>query len=133
MPRIRANGVMMHYQQGGDGPDVLMVHGLYSSLAFWYFSVYRYLVSHFRLTMYDLRGHGLSDMPSSGYTCHDLAADLLALLDALGVNRAHVIGHSFGASVALSAPSLLPNACSRSYSLMPAFARWSALFPRVTR
>jgi len=90
-----------HYLQAGEGRDLVMIHGLFSNLAFWYLSVVRSLARDFRVTVYDLRGHGYSDMPPKGYTSADLAADLLALLDHLGIDRTHLVGHSFGAAVAL--------------------------------
>jgi pimeloyl-ACP methyl ester carboxylesterase len=51
--------------------------------------------------MYDLRGHGMSSVPQSGYSTDAMAADLAALLDHLGIESAHVVGHSFGGAVAL--------------------------------
>jgi pimeloyl-ACP methyl ester carboxylesterase len=95
------NGVRMHYEVAGDGPPVVLVHGLAASLAFWYLGVVPVLSRRFCVAAYDLRGHGLSEMPSRGYTSADLAGDLDGLLDHLGVERAHLVAHSYGAAVAL--------------------------------
>ena len=95
------DGVTLHYQQRGAGPDVVMVHGLGANLAFWNLQVAPALADAFRVTTYDLRGHGRSDMPPSGYTARELAAELDRLLEQLGIARAHLVGHSFGAQVAL--------------------------------
>ena len=101
MARAMVNGVALSYRQLGEGPDVLFVHGLAANMAFWSMPALRRLAERFRLTLCDLRGHGYSDMPLSGYTTADLAQDLEGLLDCAGVERAHLVGHSYGAAVAL--------------------------------
>jgi pimeloyl-ACP methyl ester carboxylesterase len=101
LPKAQINGFTLHYQQMGTGADVVMIHGLFSNLAFWYFGIMANLAGRHRVTAYDLRGHGYSDVPASGYTSADMAADLGALLDQLGIERAHLVAHSFGGSVAL--------------------------------
>ena len=108
MPRVELNGVNVHYQQAGRGPDLVMIHGLFSNLAFWYLTVLPVLARDFRVTVYDLRGHGYSAMPKQGYTSFDLAGDLHALLNHLDVERAHIVGHSFGGAVALHYALLHP-------------------------
>jgi pimeloyl-ACP methyl ester carboxylesterase len=60
------------------------------------------------VTAFDLRGHGYSDVPPSGYTSADHAADVLALMDEIGATRAKLVGHSFGAVIALHAAVLAP-------------------------
>lgn len=126
MPRATLNGITLHYQQAGEGPDLVMVHGLLANLAFWYLSVLAELSRAFRVTVYDLRGHGYSEMPPSGYTPAALAGDLGALLDHLQVQRAHVVGHSFGGSVALHFAAEHPQRVS---SLVLADARVPGLQP----
>ena len=76
--------------------------------------------------MYDLRGHGYSEMPPSRYTSADMALDLLALLDALSIPRAHVVGHSFGGVVGLHFAALHPE---RVASLTVGDSRVPALQP----
>jgi len=100
MSKVVVNGINIHYQRRGQGPDVVMIHGVASNLALW-LNIQRALAEEFRVTTYDLRGHGYSDMPPSGYTSADMAADLNALLDYLGIEQAHLVGHSFGGLVAL--------------------------------
>jgi pimeloyl-ACP methyl ester carboxylesterase len=109
MAKVDVNGVNIHYQAKGDGSDVVLVHGLTSSLAFWYATkVFPVLSKDFRVTAYDLRGHGYSDTTPSGYTSHDLAIELRGLLDTLGIQRARLIGHSYGGSVVLHFALLFP-------------------------
>jgi pimeloyl-ACP methyl ester carboxylesterase len=108
MPIINANGVELHYLQAGSGPDLIMLHGLSGNLAVWHLRMVALLEDRFRITTYDLRGHGYSGMPPSGYTTHDMAQDLRALMDALGIACADLLGHSYGADIALHASLLSP-------------------------
>jgi len=101
MPKVVLQGVPVHYVQSGKGPDLFLVHGLAADLSFWYLRVVPRLTDRWRVTVYDMRGHGLSGMPASGYTPADLAGELRALMDHLGIGAAHVGGHSFGGAVAL--------------------------------
>lgn len=111
MPRIAVDQVTLHYQQLGrpaDAGEIVAVHGLASDLAFWYLAAAPLLADRYRITMYDLRGHGLSDSTPHGYRSADLAADLLGLIAGLRLDRPIVIGHSFGAAIALHAAVLAP-------------------------
>jgi NAD(P)-dependent dehydrogenase (short-subunit alcohol dehydrogenase family)/pimeloyl-ACP methyl ester carboxylesterase len=102
MPKaVLSSGVTLHYQQVGVGPDLVLVHGLTGNLAIWHLQMVPLLMQRFRVLTYDLRGHGYSEVPPEGYTPDDMAADLLALLDALGIEKAAVVGHSYGADTAL--------------------------------
>lgn len=126
MPRLLLNGIALHYQQAGCGPDVVLVHGLATNLAFWYFTVLPLLQRRFRVTVYDLRGHGYSDMPPQGYTTRHMAEDLNSLLEHLGHTRVHLVGHSFGGAVVLHYALLYPRWVA---SLTLADARLQALQP----
>jgi pimeloyl-ACP methyl ester carboxylesterase len=80
----------------------VLIHGLLGTLDDWQARIAPQLIDHFTVLTFDLRGHGESDMPPSGYTSADMARDLAALLDSLGIDQAHLAGHSFGGTVALS-------------------------------
>jgi pimeloyl-ACP methyl ester carboxylesterase len=109
MPFVRANNLRFHYQQAGAGPDVVLLHGLTGDLSIWLLcQAIQRLSASYRVTAFDLRGHGYTDVPPAGYTSADHAADLFGLLDALGAERAHVVGHSFGGVIALHAAVLAP-------------------------
>ena len=101
MPTAKINGCTLHYQQLGRGRDLVLIHGLLGNLAFWYFSVLPQLLGDFRVTLYDMRGHGRSEMVPRGYRTMEMAEDLRGLLDHLGIEQAHLVGHSFGGAVAL--------------------------------
>ncbi|MCO5176892.1 MAG: alpha/beta hydrolase [Thermomicrobiales bacterium] len=102
MPKVvLRSGVKIHYQQVGEGPDVVMVHGLTGNLAVWHLQIIPQLMDRFRITTYDLRGHGYSEVTPSGYTSDDMAEDLRDLLDALDIERPALVGHSYGADISL--------------------------------
>jgi pimeloyl-ACP methyl ester carboxylesterase len=104
-----ATGVRLHYAAQGDprGEVVLLLHG-YGDSWFSYSRVLPLLSERYRVYALDLRGHGDSDRPTAGYAMRDLAADVLAFMDAQGIVRASVVGHSMGSfvaqQVALAAP-----------------------------
>jgi 3-oxoadipate enol-lactonase len=111
MPEVEVNGTRLYYQQSGAGPDVVLVHAVTSNQAVWVFSgLTDALAADFRVTSYDLRGHGFSDRPPSGYTSAVMAEDLRQLLAALGLGPALLVGHSFGGVTALHAALLAPEA-----------------------
>jgi non-heme chloroperoxidase len=104
-----STGIRLRYaeQGGGPGEPIILLHGLSDS---WFsFSRVLPLLSAQR-TVYalDQRGHGDSDKPTSGYAMRDLAADVIAFMDAKRIDRATVLGHSMGSfvaqQVALAAP-----------------------------
>ena len=111
--KLSINGSYIHYQQSGSGPPLVLVHGLMGSLADWQERVVPLLTHQFSVLTFDLRGHGESDMPSAGYTSADMAADMEELLTQLDVEKADVVGHSFGGTVALHFTALHPNRVQR--------------------
>ncbi len=135
MPVAQVNGVRLNYVQLDDGgdderQDLLMVHGLATNLAFWYFHYAPVFAKQFRVTMVDLRGHGRSEMPASGYTPQVLADDLAALLDHLNIARTHLLAHSFGGVVAMNLACVQPQ---RVLSLVLADSHISAVRHVQTR
>jgi pimeloyl-ACP methyl ester carboxylesterase len=107
MPSIEVNGVRINYMQmpcesGERSEDLVLVHGLATNLAFWYFSHAPAFSKRYRVTLYDLRGHGRSGATESGYTVANMALDLEQFLDRLGIKRAHFAAHSFGGAVTLN-------------------------------
>ena len=109
MAKTMLNGITVHHQVKGEGPDVVLIHGITSTLAIWYTKVIPALASDYRVAAYDLRGHGHSGMTPTGYSSADMAGDLLALMDHIGMERARLVGHSFGGSIALHLALLHPD------------------------
>ncbi len=103
MGKAQINGIEMHYQQKGEGPDVVLVHGVTSTMAVWYNQVMPALRERFRVTLYDLRGHGYTQMTATGYNTDTMSDDLLGLMDHLKLDRACVVGHSYGGAIGLHA------------------------------
>ena len=112
MSTINCNGVTINYRTVGKGEDVVFIHGLGANCAFWHLNVLLPLGRKYRVTVYDLRGHGYSTMPSSGYTSEDMADDLHHLINHLGIKKAHLIGHSLGGVIALHYAALYPERVS---------------------
>jgi pimeloyl-ACP methyl ester carboxylesterase len=109
MPEVEVNGTRLYYQQSGDGPDVVLVHAVTSNQAVWVFTgLVDALAADYRVTSYDLRGHGFSARPPSDYTSAAMADDFRALHAALGLKPAYLVGHSFGGVVAMHAAALAP-------------------------
>jgi pimeloyl-ACP methyl ester carboxylesterase len=102
MPKVQlSSGLTLHYQRVGEGPDLVFIHGLTGNLASWHLRIVPLLRDHFRILTYDLRGHGHSDIPPTGYTTEDMAGDLKALLEVFGIEQPYLVGHSYGADTAL--------------------------------
>ncbi len=109
MPLLSIDDRNVHYQQEGQGPDVVLVHAFTSNLSMWMLTgLMSRLAAHYRVTCYDLRGHGASGRTETGYDSATLAADHAAILDALEISYPHVIGHSYGGVIAFHAALLFP-------------------------
>ena len=101
--RISANGIQLHYEAHGpiDAPTVVMSHSLAATNAMW--DPQMDVLSDFRVVRYDMRGHGYSDAPDMDYSLEMLGNDLLGLMDALEIDRAHYIGLSMGGMIGQTA------------------------------
>ena len=110
MPKVHANGIDIHYEVAGGGAPLLLIAGLGYGGWLWH-KVVPGLAEHFQVITFDNRGAGETDKPEGPYTVQMLAADTSGLLEALGIRRAHVLGHSMGGFVAqelvLSRPDLV--------------------------
>jgi pimeloyl-ACP methyl ester carboxylesterase len=100
MPTTTRDGVTLHYERHGDGGDpLLLVMGLGGPLEFWEFQT-PVLSRQHRVCVYDNRGVGRSDKPAGPYDVRTLADDAVAVMDACGFDRAHVVGLSMGGMIA---------------------------------
>ena len=100
MPKVTANHIEQYYEIYGQGPTLVLVHGGFVDSRMWQPQV-EHFQQHFKVLRYDLRGHGQSG-PSerSRYSIGLLAEDLLALLDALGIEQFTLCGLSLGGMIA---------------------------------
>jgi 3-oxoadipate enol-lactonase len=122
MPDVMVNGTRLFYQQYGDGPDVVLVHAVTSNQAVWVFSGLPDAIAAagFRVTTYDLRGHGMSERPPTGYTSAAMADEFRALHATLNLKPALLVGHSFGGVVGMHAALVHPE-CVRGVILSDSF------------
>ena len=109
-----STGIQMHYAEQGraNGEPVILLHG-YSDSWFSFSRILPLLPDDLRVFALDLRGHGRSTQPPSGYGMDDLAADVLAFMDAKGLVRATIVGHSMGGFVAQQVALAAPKRVSR--------------------
>ena len=109
-----ANGLRFHAVTLGDGPPVVMLHGLLvGNLATWFFTGARVLAKTHRVLLYDLRGHGRSERPATGYDVATMAGDLEALVAGFTDEPVALVGHSFGALVAMHYARAHPEGVTR--------------------
>jgi esterase len=102
---------LLHYERQGQGPTLLVIHGLFGSLRNWR-SLSRRYAEHFDVIAVDLRNHGQSFRdPRMDYP--GMARDLLNLLDALDLPAAHLLGHSMGGKTAMMFAHLWPQRLHR--------------------
>ncbi|WP_067677833.1 3-carboxy-cis,cis-muconate cycloisomerase [Nocardia miyunensis] len=102
-PDAPARSVEVHYRVDGpaDGVPVLLANSIGSDSSIWDDYVKPLVDNGFRVIRHDLRGHGDSPVPAGPYRIDDVGGDALALLDQLGVDRAHIIGISIGGMLGL--------------------------------
>jgi pimeloyl-ACP methyl ester carboxylesterase len=91
-------GLRMHVAEAGRGEPLLLLHGFPQHWWEWR-KVIPALAEHYRVICPDLRGAGWTDAPRNGYTADQLVADVVALLDVLGLDRVRVMAHDWGALV----------------------------------
>lgn len=104
---IEANGIRLNYEQSGQGPDLVLIPGLGGTVHLWYAQLAR-LSAVMRVTAVDPRGHGASDRPPGPYSMRLWADDTAALMRAVGLDRAVVVGSSMSAMVAVELAAAYP-------------------------
>jgi pimeloyl-ACP methyl ester carboxylesterase len=100
MPKVRANGIEIFYEETGAGEPLLLIAGFACDHANWY-KITPLLNSSYRLITFDNRGVGQSSSPEGPYSIHQMAEDAAGLLAAIGLDRVHVAGHSMGGQIAV--------------------------------
>jgi pimeloyl-ACP methyl ester carboxylesterase len=109
--RVEADGVSIWYEVTGQGRPVILLHGFPDSGRLWRHQVPALAESGFQVIVPDLRGYGLSGKPEAveSYSLPALAGDVLAVLGDAGAERAHVVGHDWGAALGWVLASLAPD------------------------
>lgn len=95
MPIANVNDAELYYEVHGSGPPLVLSAGMGGVGSYWKAQIAEF-AEHYRVIVYDQRGTGRSSMTATRYTVELLAADLVGLLDALGIERADAVGHSTG-------------------------------------
>ncbi|HEY7074209.1 MAG TPA: alpha/beta fold hydrolase [Solirubrobacteraceae bacterium] len=99
---VSARGLDFHVAEAGAGEPIVLLHGWPQHWWAWR-RVVPLLAPHGRLVMPDLRGFGWSDAPDDGYDKPNMARDLLAVMDALGLERVRLVAHDWGARIGVLA------------------------------
>ena len=115
MRRVTGDGVELAIRDEGEGQPVLLIHGFPDSSRLWRHQIPALTASGMRAIAPDLRGFGESDKPEAveSYAVPHGVADMVAVLDELGIERAHVVGHDFGAVVGWVLAALHPECVER--------------------
>jgi pimeloyl-ACP methyl ester carboxylesterase len=110
MARADSAGVGIHYETAGEGHPVILLHGFPDSGRLWRHQVPALADAGFLVIVPDLRGYGRSDKPDAvdAYSMPLLVSDVVAVLDDAGVDRAHVVGHDWGAALAWVLAAIAP-------------------------
>lgn len=104
MPKVRVNEIELYYEVKGDldsKKTIVFLNGVMASVSSWAFQVKALEKLGFKIVLHDFRGQLLSDKPKGPYTFMQHAKDVIGLLDALGIQAAHLIGTSYGGEVGM--------------------------------
>jgi 3-oxoadipate enol-lactonase len=100
MPHIQRDGVKVYYESFGQGLPIVFLHPWSTNRYIWANQLMEFARRH-QCVVVDHRGHGLSDKPAGGYGMGEMAADVVAILDDAGIDRAVLVGNSIGGMVAM--------------------------------
>lgn len=133
--RVRARGIEFHYAEAGSGEDVVLcLHGWPQH---WY--EWRHLMpalaDRHRVIALDLRGFGWTDAPEDGYEKGNMADDVLAVLDELGIERVKLVGHDWGAWIGFLLALKAPQRFERylALNILPPWISMRAMAPHLWR
>ncbi len=111
MARIEANGLRFEVADEGSGTPVVLLHGFPDTSVMWRHQVAALTGAGYRTIAPDMRGRGRSDRPGdvADYALTKIVGDVTGIMDALGIQRAHVVGHDWGAVVAWAVAMFAPD------------------------
>jgi 3-oxoadipate enol-lactonase len=137
MPKVKVNDISMYYEVHGQGEPLVLINGAGASIE----TLYRLIPIYsrdYRLVIFDNRGVGQTDKPDVTYTTQLMADDLAGLLDAIGIDLAHMHGTSMGGMIAQEFALRYPNKlrslilavthCGGAHSILPQSADMSQLY-----
>ncbi len=122
--QIETNGISMHIAEAGSGPLVVLVHGWPELWYSWRHQLPALAAAGYHAVAPDLRGFGESDAPEpiEAYSMRNLTADIIGVLDALGADRAVLVGHDWGAGITWACTELYPERIAAHVTLGIAYA-----------
>ncbi len=126
--QVVVDGIRLHVAEGGDGPPLLLIHGLTASHAGWEPTIEEF-ARGWRVIAPDLPGHGESDKPDAPYTVDFFAGIVRSLARELGVREAVVVGSSLGGQVALELAAWYPTFARALVLAAPAVGYSAAMRP----
>jgi pimeloyl-ACP methyl ester carboxylesterase len=130
--RVSGNGADLFYRRHGRGQPVVLVHGCPQHSLMWH-AIGPLMAEHFDVIAFDQRGMGMSSIASSGFDGTTKALDLLALVEALGIERARIVGYDLGAQTAASFARDFPERVVRTAFLeyaLPGFGYEEHMVPQ---
>lgn len=109
--RVDVNGITLSYLEAGEGPAILLCHGFPETSHSWHKQIPMFAAAGYRAIAPDLRGYGESSIPESVdvYTTFHLVGDLIALMDALSIERTVIMGNDWGATIAWQMALMRPD------------------------
>ncbi len=100
MPYVNRRGVNIYYETYGQGEPLVFLHPFSTNGYIWYFQTFSFARTN-QCVVIDERGHGRSDKPQHGYAITEMAADVEAVLDALKLHKAILVGNSIGGMIVM--------------------------------
>jgi pimeloyl-ACP methyl ester carboxylesterase len=100
MPKIKVNEINIYYEIHGDGYPLVMIMGFTGTANFWSPFLIDGVSKHFKTIIFDNRGAGRTDKPDEDYSIKMIADDTVGLMDALNIEKAHILGLSMGGMIA---------------------------------
>src|SRR5262245_40224395 len=112
MGSVTVNGINLNYDEHGAGLEPLvLVHGFTQARTHWRALIDQLPLERLRVFAFDMRGHGKSDAPPSGYEMSQMADDVAAAMQKLGIESFHFAGHSMGCQVGVALAARHPKQC----------------------
>lgn len=128
MPKAAVDGIEIYYESYGEGPPLLLVPGLGGVGKYWSPQIEAF-AERFRVIIHDHRGTGQSTRSEISYSVDQMMRDLLGLMDVLGIEKAHLVGHSTGGAIGQTMAIEHPDRLDR----LVLYATWTKCDPFFRR